>query len=166
MEKQHPIGDLMNSIVDKVREIADANTIVGQAITAGGVTIIPISRLSVGVGSGGTEFASKHKKPEDNSCFGGGAGAGVNLIPVGFLIGKAQKLLQVPGNGLSLPVRVRCKIDRIRIGCGGFQFLDKGFLSPDGDILGRKVVLQVHAHFAFGQVPQMAHAGLYGVVRP
>ena len=60
MEKQHPIGDLMSEIVDKVREIADTNTIVGQAITAGGVTIIPISRLSVGVGSGGTEFGSKH----------------------------------------------------------------------------------------------------------
>lgn len=96
MEKQHPIGDLMNSIVDKVREIADANTIVGQAITAGGVTIIPISRLSVGVGSGGTEFASKHKKPEDNSCFGGGAGAGVNLIPVGFLIVKGDSVKLLP----------------------------------------------------------------------
>ena len=85
MEKQHPIGDLMGEIVDKVREIADANTIVGQPIVTGEVTIIPISRLSVGVGSGGTEFGSKHKKPEDNSCFGGGAGAGINLIPVGFV---------------------------------------------------------------------------------
>ena len=87
MEK-HPIGDLMGEIVDKVREIADANTIVGQPIVTGEVTIIPISRLSVGVGSGGTEFGSKHKKPEDNSCFGGGAGAGINLIPVGFLVVK------------------------------------------------------------------------------
>ena len=97
MEKQHPIGDLMNSIVDKVREIADTNTIVGQPIQADGVTIIPISRLSVGVGSGGTEFASKHKTPEDNSCFGGGAGAGINLIPVGFLVVKegSVRLLSV-----------------------------------------------------------------------
>ena len=96
MEK-HPIGDLMGEIVDKVREIADANTIVGQPIVTGEVTIIPISRLSVGVGSGGTEFASKHKKPEKNSCFGGGAGAGINLIPVGFLVVKdgSVKLLPV-----------------------------------------------------------------------
>lgn len=96
MEKRHPIGDLMSEIVDKVREIADANTIVGQPIEAGGVTIIPISRLSVGVGSGGTEFASKHKKPEDNSCFGGGAGAGVNLIPVGFLVVKEGSVRLLP----------------------------------------------------------------------
>ena len=96
MEK-HPIGDLMGEIVDKVREIADASTIVGQPIVTGEVTIIPISRLSVGVGSGGTEFGSKHKKPEDNSCFGGGAGAGINLIPVGFLVVKdgSVKLLPV-----------------------------------------------------------------------
>ena len=96
MEK-HPIGDLMGEIVDKVREIADTNTIVGQPIVTGEVTIIPISRLSVGVGSGGTEFGSKHKKPEDNSCFGGGAGAGINLIPVGFLVVKdgSVKLLPV-----------------------------------------------------------------------
>ena len=87
----------MGEIVDKVREIADANTIVGQPIVTGEVTIIPISRLSVGVGSGGTEFGSKHKKPEDNSCFGGGAGAGINLIPVGFLVVKdgSVKLLPV-----------------------------------------------------------------------
>lgn len=87
----------MGEIVDKVREIADASTIVGQPIVTGEVTIIPISRLSVGVGSGGTEFGSKHKKPEDNSCFGGGAGAGINLIPVGFLVVKdgSVKLLPV-----------------------------------------------------------------------
>ena len=96
MEKQDPIGDQMGEIVDKVREIADANTIVGQPIVTGEVTIIPISRLSVGVGSGGTEFGSKHKKPEDNSCFGGGAGAGINLIPVGFLVVKDGSVNLVP----------------------------------------------------------------------
>ena len=96
MEKQHPIGDLMGEIVDKVREIPHANTIVGQPIVTGEVTIIPISRLSVGVGSGGTEFGSKHKKPEDNSCFGGGGGAGVNLIPVGFLVVKGDSVKLLP----------------------------------------------------------------------
>ena len=96
MEKQHPIDDLMSTTMQKLREIADVNTIVGKPIQAGNVTIIPISRLSVGVGSGGTEFGSKHKKPEDNSCFGGGAGAGINLIPVGFLIVKGDSVKLLP----------------------------------------------------------------------
>ena len=95
MEK-HPIGDLMTNIVEKVREIADVNTIVGQPIQAGEVTIIPLSQLSVGVGSGGTEFASKNKKQEDDNCFGGGAGAGVNLIPVGFLVVKEGSVRLLP----------------------------------------------------------------------
>ena len=96
MEKQHPIGDLMSNIVEKVREIADVNTIVGQPIPAGEVSIIPISRLSVGVGSGGTEFGSKHQKPDGDNCFGGGAGAGVNLIPVGFLVVKGDSVKLLP----------------------------------------------------------------------
>ena len=96
MEKQHPIGDLMSNIVEKVREIADVNTIVGQPIAAGEVSIIPISRLSVGVGSGGTEFGSKHQKPDGDNCFGGGAGAGVNLIPVGFLVVKGDSVKLLP----------------------------------------------------------------------
>ena len=95
MEK-HPIGDLMTNIVEKVREIADVNTIVGQPIQAGEVTIIPLSQLSVGVGSGGTEFASKNRKPEDDNCFGGGAGAGVNLTPVGFLVVKGDSVKLLP----------------------------------------------------------------------
>ena len=53
MEKQHPIGDLMTTTMQKIREIADVNTIIGQPIHAGEVTIIPISKLTVGFASGG-----------------------------------------------------------------------------------------------------------------
>ena len=96
-EQKHPINEVLQTTMSRIREMVDTNTVVGQPIVTGEVTIIPISRLSVGVGSGGTEFGSKHKKPEDNSCFGGGAGAGINLIPVGFLVVKdgSVKLLPV-----------------------------------------------------------------------
>ena len=53
MEKQHPIGDLMTTTMQKLREIADVNTIVGKPILAGEITIIPISKLTVGFASGG-----------------------------------------------------------------------------------------------------------------
>ena len=75
MEKQHPIGALMTTTMQKLREIADVNTIVGKPILAGEITIIPISKLTVGFASGGSDFTSKNQKPEDDNSFGGGSGA-------------------------------------------------------------------------------------------
>ena len=88
MEKQHPIGDLMTTTMQKLREIADVNTIVGKPILAGEITIIPISKLTVGFASGGSDFTSKNQKPEDDNSFGGGSGAGVKIDPVAFLVIK------------------------------------------------------------------------------
>ena len=82
MEKKHPLADLMGSTLDKVRAMADTNTIVGQPIaTPDGVTLIPISRVNFGFGSGGGDYG-KSMKGEN---FGGGGGAGVKIDPVAFL---------------------------------------------------------------------------------
>lgn len=96
MEKQHPISDLMTTTMQKLREIADVNTIVGKPIAAGEVTIIPISRLTVGFASGGSDFTSKNQKPESDNAFGGGSGAGMNLSPVAFLIVKGDSVKLMP----------------------------------------------------------------------
>ena len=96
MDKQHPIGDLMNTTMEKLREIAKVDTIIGQPIQAGAVTIIPISRLSVGFASGGSDFTSKSQKPEHDNAFGGGSGAGMNLSPVAFLIVKGDSVRLMP----------------------------------------------------------------------
>ena len=75
MEKNSPLRDVMNSTMDKVREMVDANNIVGAPITTpDGVTLIPISRVSFGFGSGGGDYG----KPGQNN-FGGGGGAGVKI---------------------------------------------------------------------------------------
>ena len=96
MDKQHPIGDLMNTTMEKLREIARVDTIIGQPIQAGEVTIIPISRLSVGFASGGSDFTSKNQKPDHDNAFGGGSGAGMNLSPVAFLIVKGDSVRLMP----------------------------------------------------------------------
>ena len=96
MEKQHPIGDLMTTTMQKLREIADVNTIVGQPIQTGDVTIIPISKLTVGFASGGSDFTTKNQKPEADNSFGGGSGAGINVMPVAFLIVKADSVRLLP----------------------------------------------------------------------
>lgn len=95
MEKNHPINEMMATTIQKVRDLVDANTIIGQPIVAGDITLIPISKLSFGFGTGGSEFAVKNQKPEQDNAFGGGGGAGVKITPVAFLAvnGESVKLL-------------------------------------------------------------------------
>ena len=70
---EHTIQGLMNVTMDKVRQMADANTIIGKPIkTEDGTTIIPVSRISVGIGTGGSDFDSKNGSQKD--LFGGGSG--------------------------------------------------------------------------------------------
>ena len=97
MEKNHPVSELMAETIQKIKEAVDANTVVGQPITAGEVTIIPVSRISLGFGTGGSEFGGKAPKNLGENPFGGGGGAGLKVIPVGFLVvsGTSVKMLPV-----------------------------------------------------------------------
>lgn len=84
---EHPIQDLMNVTMDKVRQMVDSNTIIGKPITTeDGITILPVSKVSFGFASGGTDFDGKNAANKD--LFGGGSGAGVNIQPVAFLVVK------------------------------------------------------------------------------
>lgn len=84
MENKNQLNEMMRGAMEKVREMVDTNTIVGQPITTpDGVTLIPISKVSFGFGSGGGDYG---KAPKEN--FGGGAGAGVKIDPVAFLVTK------------------------------------------------------------------------------
>ncbi|WP_417044337.1 GerW family sporulation protein [Dysosmobacter sp.] len=84
MEKKTPLNDLMRATMEKIHEMVDTNTIVGQPITTpDGVTLIPISKVSFGFGSGGADYGKV--QPKD---FGGAAGAGVKIDPVAFLVIK------------------------------------------------------------------------------
>lgn len=96
-EKNHPINDLMSTTMQKIREMVDVNTIVGQPITTpDGITLIPVSKLSFGFASGGSDYVSKNHKPGDSNPFGGGSGAGVNISPVAFLIVKGDSVRVLP----------------------------------------------------------------------
>lgn len=85
MENKNSLSELIRSSMEKVREMVDTNTIVGQPITTpDGVTLIPISKVSFGFGSGGGDYG----KGATKDGFGGGAGAGVKIDPVAFLVVK------------------------------------------------------------------------------
>ena len=84
---EHPIQGLMNVTMDKIRQMADSNTIIGKPIkTDDGTTILPVSRISFGFASAGTDFDGKNAANKD--LFGGGSGAGVNIQPGAFLVVK------------------------------------------------------------------------------
>ena len=82
---EHPIQGLMNVTMDKVRQMVDSNTIVGEPITTpDGTTVIPVSRVSYGFAGGGSDLPSK-AQPE-KGLFAGGSGAGITIQPIAFLV--------------------------------------------------------------------------------
>ena len=101
---EHPIENLMVTAMTSLRDMIDVNTIVGDTVeTPDGTTIIPVSKVSFGFASGGSEFnTNKLNKFSENAKlpFGGGSGAGVKIAPVAFLVVKdgTIKLLTVEAN--------------------------------------------------------------------
>lgn len=92
-EQKHPIEGLMDVTLQKIKEMVDVNTIVGEPIVSGGTTIIPVSKVSYGFASGGTDIPSKNAI--NKQAFGGGGGAGVTIKPIAFIVvtnGEAQLL--------------------------------------------------------------------------
>lgn len=96
MEKNHPVNELMAETIQKIRQAVDANTMVGEPIQTGEVTIIPVSKLSFGFGTGGTEVGGKAPKAMGENPFGGGGGAGVKVTPVCFLVVTGSNVKVLP----------------------------------------------------------------------
>ena len=78
---EHPIGSLMDTTMEKIKEMIDVNTIIGEP-SPDGTLIIPVSKVSYGFAAGGSDLPTKK---ENKDCFGGGSGAGVTIQPVAFL---------------------------------------------------------------------------------
>ncbi len=83
MADQHPIEGVMSTTMQKIKEMVDVNTIIGNPITTpDGTTIIPVSKVSFGFASGGSDLPTSNPK----QTFGGGGGAGITLQPIAFLV--------------------------------------------------------------------------------
>lgn len=108
------LNDMITASLENIREIADANTIIGKPIEVNGTVIIPVSKVSLGFASGGTDFLPKNAPAVKSSdgqntakgsvrvpCFGGGGGTGVSVTPVCFVVVKSDgetELLDLAGN--------------------------------------------------------------------
>ena len=98
---EHPIQGLMGTTMEKIRDMVDVNTIIGDPIvTPDGTTIIQVSKVSFGFASGGSDIPAKVPK----EVFGGGSGAGVSIQPLGFLVVHQGdvRLLEMNGPGDSM----------------------------------------------------------------
>lgn len=93
MSENTKVKGLIDVTTERIRAIADADTVIGDPITVGDVTLIPVSKTSFGLAAGGTDIPSKHT----GEYFGGGSGAGVSITPVAFLAVKdgEVKMLQI-----------------------------------------------------------------------
>jgi sporulation protein YtfJ len=90
------LSNMIENTLSKVKEMISVNDVVGTPITTPeGVTIIPISKVSVGFGGGGSDFVSKNPNKQENP-FGGGVGGGVNVTPVAFIIIKGDSVRMMP----------------------------------------------------------------------
>lgn len=107
-ETHHPIGDIAATTLQKIKELIDGDTVVGKPIvTPDGLTLIPVSKVSLGFAGGGSEFG-KAPKADGKNNFGGGSGAGVKVEPVAFLMvrGDTVRLLPVDAAPMNTMDRV------------------------------------------------------------
>ncbi len=94
MSKNLP--NMLDGTLEKLRQMVDGNSVIGDAISVGeDVTVIPISKICLGVAGGGADYVSKHPNNQENP-FGGGVGAGVQVTPVAFLVVKGDSVRMLP----------------------------------------------------------------------
>ena len=87
MATEQKIPEIIRSSMENIRSMVDANTIIGDPVTAtGGTVIIPVSKIAVGIASGGVDYTSKKDVSVQPQNFGGGGGTGLSVTPVGFLV--------------------------------------------------------------------------------
>ena len=90
------LPNMLENTIAKIRDMVDVNSVVGDPITTSdGVTIIPVSKVSVGFGGGGSDYVSRNVNKQENP-FGGGAGGGVKVTPIAFLIVKEGSVRMLP----------------------------------------------------------------------
>ena len=87
MANENKIPEIIRSSMESIRSMVDANTVIGDPIaTDAGTTIIPISKISIGIASGGVDYNPKKDAQPRPQNFGGGGGTGLTVSPAGFLV--------------------------------------------------------------------------------
>lgn len=93
-EQNNKISEIMQTAIDEIKSMVDADTIIGNPITISDMTVIPVSKITFGLASGGVDLNTKGNQ---NKVFGGGGGAGVSVVPICFIAvcGGQAKILNI-----------------------------------------------------------------------
>ena len=97
------LPNMLENTIAKIREMVDVNSVIGESIVVGDTTIIPVSKVSVGFGGGGSDFT------KNTNAFGGGAGGGVKVQPICFLVVNKDgnvRMMPVPVPANTTPDRI------------------------------------------------------------
>ena len=86
--KETPVNKIMANTLEKMRQMVDVSTIIGEPIVTGETTLIPVSKVSYGFTSGGTDLPSK----QNAELFGGAGGGGITISPVAFIVIQKDKV--------------------------------------------------------------------------
>ena len=86
--KETPVNKIMENTLEKMREMVDVSTIIGEPMVTGDTTLIPVSKVTYGFTSGGTDLPSK----QGSELFGGGGGGGISITPVAFIVIQNEKV--------------------------------------------------------------------------
>lgn len=89
---ENNIKGIMDTTMEKLRAMVDADTIIGTPVVVGNITLIPVSKVSFGLATGGSDFPNKNGQ----ELFGGGGGAGVTVNPVAFICVNGENVHMMP----------------------------------------------------------------------
>ena len=107
MANENKLQDIIQTSLESIRSMVDANTVIGNPInTESGTTIIPISKIAMGFASGGMDFNGKNGEAAKEvhghaKNFGGGGGTGLSISPVGFLIVDKEGKVEMLNTGVA-----------------------------------------------------------------
>ncbi|MCL2598842.1 MAG: GerW family sporulation protein [Firmicutes bacterium] len=94
--KEHPIERVMDNAFSKMRALSSADTVIGSPVTtADGLSIIPVSRITMGFVTGGGEYSDMSRQSYSDYPFAGGSGAGISVVPIGFLLNDGNTIKMV-----------------------------------------------------------------------
>lgn len=116
---QHPIEGLMASVLENLKKVVDANTVIGEPMNLpNGTSIIPVTKLTCGFGCGGGEYGKQGT--EQRLPFGGGTGGGISVQPLGFIAATADDVKFVHIDDASPAGNIDAAVDSIIKLCKSF----------------------------------------------